>query len=70
MYKRQLKYLNVNPEKVVAFGDNYNDVSMFKAVGISVAVDNALQDIKKQATYVTKSNQNHGVSWFVSKYVE
>ncbi len=65
-----LRYLNVNPEKVVAFGDNYNDVSMFKVVGISVAVDNALEDIKKQATYVTKSNQDHGVSWFVSKYVE
>ena len=54
----------------MAFGDNYNDVSMFKVVGISVAVDNALEDIKKLATYVTKSNQDHGVSWFVSKYVE
>lgn len=62
--------MNLNPEKVVAFGDNYNDVSMFKVVGISVAVDNALEDIKKLATYVTKSNQDHGVSWFVSKYVE
>ena len=65
-----LQYLGLDSRKVIAFGDNYNDISMFNVAGISVAVDNALEDIKKQADYVTKSNQEYGVSWFIKNFVK
>ena len=37
---------------------------MFKVVGISVAVDNALEDIKKLATYVTNQIRIMEFPWF------
>lgn len=65
-----LNYLKVNKEKVLAFGDNYNDVPMFKKVGISVAMNNSVKEVKNQADYVTLSNDEDGVTWFIKKYIE
>lgn len=67
--KRLLELTGIAPEQTIVFGDNYNDTSMFAVVKHSVAMENAIEDIKKEATYVTKSNEEHGVSWFLKTYV-
>ncbi len=54
------KYYGIKKENVMAIGDYYNDIDMFKAAGISVAVNNAPEDIKALATYVTNADCEHG----------
>ena len=59
-----LKYLDMEPSSVLAFGDNYNDISMFEVVD-GVAVENAQESLKEVAKYLTKSNEDDGVSYFI-----
>ncbi len=53
---------NINSEDIIAFGDNYNDLSMKDSVGIFVAMGNGEKYVKEQADYVTTSNDEHGVA--------
>lgn len=55
------KLLEVNPQEVIVVGDNYNDVSMLKIAGLSVAAGNAVQDVKDMCHYVCKNDNNDGV---------
>lgn len=56
------KRLGLKGEEVVAFGDNYNDLDMLRYAGYSVAMGNAPDDIKAQASYVTASNNDDGMA--------
>ena len=46
----------------MAFGDNYNDIEMLKAVGLGVAVANANDEVLKVANKITDTNKNDGVA--------
>jgi len=61
-------HLNISLDKVMAIGDNYNDVSMFEKAGISVAMGNAEADVKKCCSYVSLSNDQHGVAHAIHQY--
>lgn len=52
-------------EKVVAFGDNLNDLPLFKAADESYAVENAKEDVKKEATAVIGKNTDDAVPKFL-----
>ena len=54
------KYLNLSSHEIMSIGDNKNDFNMIKSSGIGVAVGNAHDDIKKVATYTTKSEVEKG----------
>lgn len=47
--------------QTIAFGDNFNDLSMFKQVGCGVAMGNAHEIVQQHAHYVTSSNDNSGI---------
>lgn len=47
----------------VAIGDSQNDLAMFEACDVSVAMGNASPEIKERATFVTKDVNDHGVAW-------
>lgn len=55
-------YPKLNLDNVLAFGDNYNDIEMLKAVGIGVAVGNAVQNVLDIADTVTDGNKENGVA--------
>ncbi|WP_296970225.1 Cof-type HAD-IIB family hydrolase [Tepidanaerobacter sp. EBM-38] len=63
------KHLDIDFEEIVVFGDNHNDISMFEVAGLSIAVDNAEEELKKVADYVTLSNDMSGVGYAIYKYV-
>lgn len=63
-------YLNISLDDVIAFGDNYNDLSMFKKAGTSVAMANADLQIKDRCDFVTLSNNENGVGRFIYKHIE
>ncbi|PLR96551.1 Cof-type HAD-IIB family hydrolase [Bacillus sp. T33-2] len=54
------KGISIN--NTMAIGDNYNDVSMFKRVGRSVAMENAPEEIKGMCDVVTVTNEESGVA--------
>lgn len=64
------RYLNIPLKDIVAIGDSYNDISMFKKAGISVAMGNAKDDIKKICSYVSISNDLNGVSHALYKFMD
>ena len=45
------KYLKINTDEAVAIGDDLNDVSMMQAVGMGVAMDNAVEEVKKSVDH-------------------
>jgi Cof subfamily protein (haloacid dehalogenase superfamily) len=54
------KRLDISTEAVATIGDMQNDLAMFKKSGLSIAMGNATDDVKKVATHVTTSNENEG----------
>lgn len=64
-----MEYLNVNKENTMAIGDGFNDISMFKVAGLSVAVDNAQPQVKNVADFITYSNENNGVAHALERFI-
>ena len=56
------KYLKIDIEDVIAMGDDSNDISMMKTVGLGVAMGNAVDDVKKYAKEIAKTNMENGVA--------
>lgn len=56
--------------EVLAFGDNYNDLSMLEAAGLGVAMANADEAIKARADLVIGDNTEAGIAETVNKYFE
>ena len=56
-------------EQVAVVGDGQNDVYMFKVAGLSIAVDNASDEVKKAADHVTASNVDDGVAKAIDRYI-
>lgn len=54
-------HLGISMDEVVCFGDADNDIPMLKAAGMSVAVANANENVKKIAKMITDTNDNGGV---------
>jgi Cof subfamily protein (haloacid dehalogenase superfamily) len=67
--KELANYLDIPNTDTIAIGNDYNDLSMFHECGYSVAVENASKDLKELVDYVTKSNDEDGVSLFLEKLI-
>jgi len=59
----------VPPAEVLAFGDDYNDMELLQCAGYSVAMLNAVQELKDLADEVTDSNDNDGVATILERVV-
>ena len=65
----QKKYPENLMENVVAFGDNYNDITLLENVGLGVAVANAKEEVLKKANTVCKANIEDGVALFLEEFL-
>jgi Cof subfamily protein (haloacid dehalogenase superfamily) len=54
------KRLGISTDAVATIGDMQNDLAMFASSGVSFAMGNATDDVKKHATHVTDSNERDG----------
>ncbi|MBD5534047.1 MAG: HAD family hydrolase [Lachnospiraceae bacterium] len=52
-------------DRVVAFGDQNNDIDMFEVADEAYAVENAVEELKAVATGVIASNDDDGVAHFL-----
>jgi Cof subfamily protein (haloacid dehalogenase superfamily) len=61
--------LSIPPTQIATMGDMPNDVVMFRKSGFSIAMGNASDEVKGQASAVTDSNENEGFANAVWKFV-
>ncbi|NPC94223.1 HAD family phosphatase [Bacillus sp. WMMC1349] len=62
-------FFTIPLKHTVAIGDNFNDIPMFEAAGISIAMGNAHESVKACATYVTDGHHHNGVAKALKDYV-
>ena len=61
------EYLKITPAEVMAVGDGENDLAMLRYAGLSVAMGNACDTVKKTARVVTESNDEDGLAKAVER---
>jgi Cof subfamily protein (haloacid dehalogenase superfamily) len=62
-------HLAVAPEEIATIGDSPNDVSMFKRSGLSIAMGNASDQVKAQATVTPDSYHDEGFAKAIERFV-
>jgi Cof subfamily protein (haloacid dehalogenase superfamily) len=63
------RLMQIDVAQVAVLGDGENDVALFKAAGLSIAMGNAAPDVAREADFVTGTNDDDGAAaaleWFV-----
>ncbi|MFC0189849.1 Cof-type HAD-IIB family hydrolase [Fictibacillus aquaticus] len=59
--------LGILPHETVAIGDSYNDKDMIEYAGLGVAMANAPEEVKKCAKWITRTNDQLGVSYMIKE---
>ena len=67
--KELLELTGFSRDDLVVFGDNLNDVNMFKMAKTAIAVENATDQIKGYANKIIGSNQNDSVMKYIANDV-
>ncbi len=68
--KYLMEYYGFKKDEVLAIGDDVNDLDMY-LVATSVAMKNALENVKEKADYITEfDNDNKGVYHFLKKMLK
>ena len=58
---------NISLDEMIFFGDGLNDLEVMDSVGLSVAMGNALDEIKEKAKAITKTNNEDGIVDFLDE---
>lgn len=62
-------HLGIRKEEIACIGDGENDLSMFNASGLKIAMGNSVPELKENADFVTESNNRNGVAEAVERYI-
>ncbi len=64
-----LEEIGVDSEHVMVFGDDFNDLGLFRMCGFPVAMGNGIAELKHCAKHITASNDEDGVAAALEKFV-
>ncbi|WP_079709149.1 Cof-type HAD-IIB family hydrolase [Paraliobacillus ryukyuensis] len=67
--KRIAHYYHIPQERVIAFGDEDNDLEMIEYAGVGVAMGNAIDELKQLANHTTLTNEENGIGSFLENYL-
>ncbi|PWW27831.1 hypothetical protein DFO73_107141 [Cytobacillus oceanisediminis] len=62
------EHLGISRNQMVVIGDSIDDLEMIEAAGLGVAMGNAPAEVKKAADWLTRSNNQNGVSYMVKEH--
>lgn len=69
--KQYIESLGYTMDEIMVLGDSLNDLSMIKMdFGATIAMENADEEIKKAAKYMTKSNEEDGVAYVIDEMLK
>lgn len=63
------RLLSIPRRAIATIGDGRNDVAMFGASGLAIAMGNADQQVKAQARFVSASNEEDGFAFAIKQWV-
>lgn len=63
------RLLGISREEIMACGDGDNDTAMMREAGFGVAMENAEEQVKQAADYITSSNEDQGAAKAIEKFV-
>lgn len=61
--RKIMDLMGIEDQDVVVFGDNTNDIKMFRREWTSIAMGNAVEELKKIADFVTKDADDGGIEY-------
>ena len=67
--QRMTEHLGISQNNCIAMGDSANDTDMLMAAGISVAMGNAIPEIKAICTYISSDAKDGGVADALEKFI-
>ena len=67
--ERMSDYYGIPLEQIATLGDQPNDVLMFQRSGLSVAMGNASEEVQRQASFVTASNEDEGFAKAIEQFI-
>ncbi|KHD85912.1 Cof-type HAD-IIB family hydrolase [Heyndrickxia ginsengihumi] len=65
--KKVADYYQIPQERIIAFGDEDNDLEMIEYAGIGVAMGNAIPALKNIANDITLSNTEDGIALYLEE---
>lgn len=66
--KKVADYYGIPKSRIIAFGDEDNDLEMLDYAGKGVAMANGINDVKTIANDVTLTNEEDGVAVYLKEY--
>ena len=60
-FAKIMNKLSLSRDDIIAIGDSATDVPLFKVAKTSIALGNASEDVKSEATMITSANAGDGV---------
>lgn len=67
--KKIAHYYQIPQERVIAFGDEDNDLEMIEYAGVGVAMGNGIKELKSLAKHVAGTNEEDGIGLFLEDYL-
>jgi hydroxymethylpyrimidine pyrophosphatase-like HAD family hydrolase len=61
--------LGIDASKVATIGDMLNDISMFEKSGLSIALGQSSEEVKRAATHVTTSSEEEGFANAIERFI-
>ncbi|MDQ0162978.1 Cof-type HAD-IIB family hydrolase [Aeribacillus alveayuensis] len=62
------KHLGINLQEMVVIGNSLDDLEMIAQAGLGVAMGNSPIEVKRSADWITRSNDDQGVSYMVKEH--
>lgn len=54
----------------MSIGNEKNDIPMLEQAGFAVAMENSVDELKKYADFITKSNLSSGVGYAINRLID
>lgn len=62
------EHLGIATKEMVAIGDSMDDLAVIEHVGLGVAMGNAPVELKRAADWITRSNNENGVTYMIKEH--
>jgi Cof subfamily protein (haloacid dehalogenase superfamily) len=63
------EHFQIPLKDTIVIGDQRNDIPMFQVAGISIAMGNAVEEVKNMSDFATLTNDENGVAYAIENYV-